>query len=197
MTYTIANHHNGNLSCEQSSWVVNNRLVQRRCWQPKYNQVYADLNIGEHCDIYVTDENLAFDNLNDAIDSVTIAPDDYDSYPSELDTIADEDYSVTITQHQPKDQGEAIALANNFTNWQDIGTYGSWNCGKIEQGHYQRIGTVKQRKDGIVEYAYVGMAYRSNPTAATIQAAIVQVKKGFISQQSYRRSVEWKEYFNL
>lgn len=180
--------------------------------QVRWSVIDADNDLG---DIWMSggryfskfSTNEGNSSLDDAINEILldtglVETEDFDSYPANdqefvefmLATTGDD--SVKITDHQPKDQFEAIALPN-CVEWLDIGTYGSWAYGEIERSHYRRIGTVKQRRDGIIEYTYHGMAYRSSPTAVTIEDAIAQVKKGFIGQQSHRQATEWREYFGV
>jgi hypothetical protein len=200
MTYSIPNHYGYSFTREQSTWTNDNGTVRRLCWSSKYNEVYADLGIGKHCDIYVNDSNIAYDNLDDAIKSLVVDPEDYDNYPADdqefiefMTVTTTAPSTVKITSHEPQNQSEAISIASGET-WSDVGIAAQWaGFDRIEPAAYRKLGTMIEKKDGSIEYEAIGH-YRLNLTANSVEDAVEAIKQSFIRTQSRRHSAAWHEY---
>ena len=178
--------------------------------QVRWSIIDADNDLG---DIWMSEDryfskfssNEGNESLDDAIVEILIAnglvdESDFDTYPAndqefvEFMTAATGTPSnVKVTPHAPKDQTEAIAIANGEI-WSDVGIYAEWaGFGRIERSHYRKLGTIKE-KNGKVEYAALGN-FRLCLQAESVEDAIEQILQGFIRTQSHRHASAWHEYF--
>jgi hypothetical protein len=178
--------------------------------QVRWSVVDANSDLG---DIWMSEgsyfskfsDNAGNESLDDAIVEILLANGlvdeaDFDTYPAndqefvEFMTAATEAPSnVVVTPHEPKDQTEAIAIANGET-WSDVGIYAEWaGFGKIERSHYRKLGTIKQKSNGKVEYVAIGN-FRLCLSAKSVNDAIEQILQSFILTQSHRHAPAWHEY---
>lgn len=198
MTYTIANSFNSTFNREQIRWETAAGTIEMRHYHSVPKGTHELLRLPYSCEVYLTPCGAYAATLNDAIAITEMDAEDFDSYPANdeefVEFMTAATSNITITPHEPKDQTEAIAIANGEI-WSDVGIYAEWaGFGRIEASHYRKLGTVKER-NGKVEYQAIGH-FRLCRSAGSVEDAIEQIKQSFIRTQSPRHAAAWHEYLD-